>query len=100
MNEGSRCGIVPPEEMRKRRNYTTMAPVKFGVEVIKSFLRKHKIATLVELKHALGPLATMTVFRKLKALGYRTSFSHRGKYYTLTDIPQFDEQGLWSHRAV
>jgi len=33
-------------------------------------------------------------------LGYRTSFSHPGKYYTLSDIPQFDEQGLWSHRSV
>ncbi len=77
-----------------------MAPVKFGVEVIKSLLKKHRIATLAELKQALGTLATMTVFRKLKALGYRTSFSHRGKYYTLADIPQFDEQGLWSHRSV
>src|SRR5512137_2996971 len=77
-----------------------MAPVKFGVEVIKSFLKKRKIATLAELKQALGTLATMTVFRKLKALGYRTSFSHRGKYYTLADIPQFDEQGLWSHQSV
>jgi hypothetical protein len=77
-----------------------MAPVKFGVEVIKSFLRKHKIATLAELKQALGTLATMTVFRKLKALGYRTSFSHRGKYYTLADIPRFDEQGLWAHQSV
>jgi hypothetical protein len=77
-----------------------MAPIKFGVEVIRSFLRKHRIATLAELKQALGTLATMTVFRKLKALGYRTSLSHRGKYYTLADIPQFDEQGLWSHRSV
>jgi hypothetical protein len=77
-----------------------MAPIRFGVEVIRSFLKKHKIATLAELKQALGTLATMTVFRKLKALGYRTSFSHRGKFYTLADIPQFDEKGLWSHRSV
>jgi hypothetical protein len=42
----------------------------------------------------------MTVFRKLSALGYRSSYSHRGKYYTLFDIPQFNELGLWSYRAV
>ena len=77
-----------------------MAPIKFGVEVIGFFLKKHKIATLAELKQALGTLATMTVFRKLKALGYLTSLSHRGKYYTLADIPRFDEQGLWSHQSV
>jgi hypothetical protein len=40
------------------------------------------------------------VFRTLKALSYRTSYSHRGKYYTLAAIPRFDAQGLWSHRAV
>ena len=77
-----------------------MARIKFGVKVIGSFLQKNKIATLAELKQTLGSVATMTVFRKLRALGYRTSFSHRGKYYTLADISQFDEQGLWSYRSV
>lgn len=77
-----------------------MAPVKFGAEVIGSLLQRQKIATLSELKQVLGSSATMTVFRKLKALGYRTSYSHRGKYYTLVNMPQFDEQGLWSYRAV
>lgn len=77
-----------------------MARIRFGEQVIGSFLQKHKIATLAELKQTLGSSATMTVFRKLRVLDYRTSFSHRGKYYTLADIPQFDEQGLWSYRAV
>src|SRR5213593_621098 len=69
-------------------------------DAVRALLKKEKIATLPELKESLGTSATMTVFRKLKALGYRTSYSHRGKYYTLADIPRFDEQGLWSYRAV
>ena len=69
-------------------------------EVLRSFLRRRFMATLDELKRALGTTSTMTVFRKLKALGYRTSYSHRGKYYTLSEIPSFDEQGLWSYRGV
>lgn len=77
-----------------------MDRIRFGSQILAAFLRKHKIATLAELKQGLGSSATMTVFRKLRALGYRTSFSHRGKYYTLTDIAQFDEQGLWSYRSV
>lgn len=77
-----------------------MADIRFAEEVIESFLRKHKIATLAELKQTLGSSATMTVFRKLKALQYRSSFSQRGQYYTLADIPQFDELGLWSYQAV
>jgi len=56
-------------------------------DAVRALLKKEKIATLPELKQALGTSATMTVFRKLKAVGYRTSYSHRGKYYTLADIP-------------
>lgn len=33
-------------------------------------------------------------------MGYRTSYSHRGKYYTLEDIPRFDEEGLWGWHSV
>ena len=69
-------------------------------EPVETLLRRHRIATLAEMKDVMGTSATMTVFRKLKALGYRTSYSHRGKYYTLMDIPEFDEQGLWFCRAV
>ena len=53
-----------------------------------------------QLKEALGTTGTMTVFRRLKALGYRTSYTHRGKYYTLAEIPEFDEQGLWDWHSV
>ena len=77
-----------------------MARIRFAGEVIGSLLEKQRVATLSELKQALGSCATMTVFRKLRALGYRTSYSHRGKYYTLANIPQFDEQGLWCYQAV
>lgn len=77
-----------------------MARGSFDQQTVRSFLQKEKIATLEELKQALGSSGTMTVFRKLKALGYQTSYSHRGKYYTLTEIPRFDEQGLWCCRAV
>ncbi len=62
--------------------------------------RKEKIATLEQLKRALGTSGTMTVFRKLKELGYLSSYSHRGKYYTLHEIPDYDEQGLWDWHAV
>jgi hypothetical protein len=72
----------------------------FASDVLRSFLHRQQIATLDELKQALGTTSTMTVFRKLKALGYRTSYSHRGKYYTLAEILRFDEQGLWSCRGV
>ena len=63
-------------------------------------LRKQKVATMPELKAALGTDVDMTVFRKLRELAYHSSYSHRGKYYTLDEIARFDELGLWSFRAV
>jgi hypothetical protein len=67
---------------------------------LRDFLRVRKIATLPELKQALGTAVDITVFRKLKELSYRSSYSHRGRYYTLDEIPQFDPQGLWSFHEV
>ena len=68
--------------------------------VLKAFLESEQIATLEALKSELRTTGTMTVFRRLKELGYLTSYSHRGKYYTLGEIARFDDYGLWSHSSV
>jgi len=67
---------------------------------LRRLLRKQKIATMEELKAALGTDVDMTVFRKLRELAYHSSYSHRGKYYTLDEIARFDDLGLWSFRSV
>jgi hypothetical protein len=72
----------------------------FSTEPLLRLLRAKKIATLPDLQHALGSQVPLTVFRKLKELGYRTSYSHRGRFYTLDRIARFDAQGLWSHDSV
>lgn len=77
-----------------------MRPKTFSAEDLARFLKRHKIATLSELKQALGSEVDSTVFRKLKELAYRTSYSHRGGYYTLDEVAHFDERGLWSFRSV
>lgn len=77
-----------------------MRTPSFLAEHVREFLRRKKIATLPELKQVLGTTVDSTVFRKLKELSYRSSYSHRGRYYTLAEIPQFDPQGLWSFQSV
>lgn len=77
-----------------------MRPISFPSDVLRSLLLRNKIATLDELKEALGSPVAVTVFRKLRSLGYLTSYSHRGRYYALSQVPDFDEQGLWSHASV
>ena len=82
------------------RNYNIMRPLSFRSNALRALLRRNKIATLDELKQALGTPVDVTVFRKLKPLDYLTSYSHRGRYYTLREIALFDEHGLWSQAAV
>jgi hypothetical protein len=77
-----------------------MRPLSFHSDVLRSLLLRKKIATLDELKQALGSAVAVTVFRKLKPLDYLTSYSHRGRYYTLREVAEFDEQGLWSLAGV
>ena len=77
-----------------------MRPAEFSADAIAELLRKQKIATLGELMQALGSNGRRTVFRKLRELAYRTSYSHRGRYYTLDELAQFDEQGVWAYRDV
>jgi len=77
-----------------------MRTPSFLSDHLRKFLRLKKIATLPELKQALGTTVDTTVFRKLKELSYRSSYSHRGCYYTLAEIPQFDPHGLWSFQSV
>jgi hypothetical protein len=88
------------ELLLARRNALIMRPERYGPEALISLLRRRKIATMDDLKEALGTGADATVFRKLAGLGYRTSYSHRGRYYTLDEVARFDELGLWSFRQV
>ena len=77
-----------------------MRPTTFRADVVGDELRRRKAATMTELKDALGTSVDMTVLRKLRALGYLTSYSHAGKFYTLMSIPHFNNQGLWFHGEV
>ena len=71
-----------------------------ALKVVKKYLKSSKIATLDQLKKELDTSSTMTVFRKLKCIEYLASYSHRGKYYTLNSIAEFDEIGLWSFNSI
>ena len=53
------------------------------------------VAELPQLGRALGTQSRMSVFRRLSLLGYLSSYTHAGRYYTLASIPQFDTDGLW-----
>jgi hypothetical protein len=86
---------LPPKATRQ-----FMRPTSFRPDALRVLLLRNKIATLDDLKHALGTPVDVTVFRKLKPLDYLSSYSHRGRFYTLREIALFDDHGLWSQAEV
>jgi hypothetical protein len=77
-----------------------MRPQSYHAEDVVALLRRQTIATLPELKQALGTQTDSTLFRKLAELEYRSSYSHRGRFYVLDESCRFDELGLWQFRQV
>ena len=62
-------------------------------------LRRKRIGTMKILREELA-VSHMTVFRALQKYGYHSSVNHNASYYTLHDIPRFDEDGLWTYRKI
>ena len=81
-------------------NRLIMNTPKYFIKTIEKVLKDRKIATFDQLKAALGNPARCTIFRKLAEMEYLSSYSHRGKYYTLRSIAKFNALGLWQCRSV
>ena len=64
------------------RNGAIMRPTEFSADTI------------------IARASRRTAFRKLKDIDARTSYSHRGGFYTLDELAHFDERGLWSFAGV
>ncbi len=76
-----------------------LSPKESRKALVKVFRKKY-IANLHELFHVLDTQSRMSVFRRLKLMGYLTSFTHAGRYYTLPEILKFDTFGLWFYQDV
>lgn len=81
-------------------NVLIMNKTRYSVQALEKFLEHHRIATFDQLKTALGNPARCTIFRKLAELEYLSSYSHRGKFYTLSSIARFSSLGLWNYQSV
>jgi hypothetical protein len=69
-------------------------------KALRKFFRKRSAGQLADLFKVLQTASRMSVFRRLKTLGYHSSYTHGGRYYTLAEVPEFDSWGLWFHRQV
>jgi len=64
-------------------------------QALQRLFRGQPVALIQDLFVVLETRSRMSVFRRLREVGYRTSFTHAGRYYTLAAVPRFDERGLW-----
>jgi predicted CopG family antitoxin len=71
-----------------------------STEQVIRLLKRKKTANMETLRDALGGCSQRSVFRYLERVGYLSSFTHAGKYYTLEITAQFDEQGLWFYQGI
>jgi hypothetical protein len=67
-------------------------------EVVR-YLRRKRVGTMKSMRGKLA-VSHMTVFRAIRKYGYYSSVNHNTSYYTLHDIPCFDENGIWTYRKV
>ena len=58
------------------------------------------ILTMADVKQILGTDVNMTAYRILSNFSYISSYSHAGRYYSLPEIAQFDEHGIWEYCQV
>lgn len=76
-----------------------MGHTKYNREEAVQLFRKHKVIRKIKLLDTLD-CSTMTLWRLLSQAGYLSSYNFNASYYTLKDIPRFDENGLWMYHDV
>lgn len=65
------------------------------IEKLKKLIKEDCIMDMASLLKVLQTKSRMTVFRHLTQVGYLSSYSHSGRYYTIKGVPNFDSSGLW-----
>lgn len=72
---------------------------KTAKKLARLFKRK-RVMDMEALQGATGGRSRRSIFRDLAVLLYLSSYTHVGRYYTLNDIPRYDEHGLWFHQGI
>lgn len=70
-----------------------------SIKAALKYLEKIKIFTIVQLSNLLK-CSVPNARLKLKQWHTFTSYNQNGRYYTLPQVPRFDQFGLWHHKNV
>lgn len=67
---------------------------------LRNVFRKTPVMTMPQLEQAVAPRSRRSLFRDLSLLGYVSSYTHTGRYYTLITVADFDADGLWRYQGI
>jgi len=71
-----------------------------SIEALTALFHSRPVADIATLFATLETKSRMSVFRRLSVMGYLTSYTHAGRFYTLMSLPTFDRDGLWCHQGI
>lgn len=71
-----------------------------SLRIVENLFRRRRVVELSDLYEVIQTSSRMTVFRRIQRLDYLSSYTHAGRYYTLYDIPRFNQDGLWRYRDI
>jgi hypothetical protein len=77
-----------------------MISKKSSKHALSRLFRRCPVVTIDSLFLVLQTGSRMSVHRRLREVGYHSSYTHAGKYYTSYDKPDFDTHGLWFWQGV
>ena len=69
-------------------------------QALTRLFQRRRIVDLPAILATLKTTSPMSAFRRLAEVGSLSSYSHRGRYYTLPDIATFDADGLWLQQGI
>ncbi len=68
---------------------------KQTLDDLRMLFDKQRVLEMDQLCSVINTTSRVTVFRYLRELKHLTSYTHNGKYYTVPEIAQFDDDGFW-----
>ena len=71
-----------------------------SAQYVAELFRRRPVLQMSDIQRAVVSRSQRSVFRDLKLVGYLSSYTHTGRYYTLRSTPQFDADGLWHFEGV
>lgn len=81
-------------------NIPIMRTPIYESEDLKKFICHQKVVTIDEILLELGNPVKSTAFRVLEQVNYISSYSHRGRFYSMKSTARFNKNGIWIYAGI